>query len=101
MILSNQIKCLLCEDVIYSAHKHDFVSCKCGAVCVDGGMNYLKRCGSTCNYEEQSFVLPNEVVIAMTEAGDWCLQTGRNGLGIASAIARAIRDSGYEIVEKK
>ena len=45
-IISNKIKCLKCGDVIESKHVHDFVSCTCGAVSVDGGRDYLKRCGS-------------------------------------------------------
>ena len=100
MILSNQIKCLLCGDVIYSAHKHDMVTCMCGAVAVDGGNNYLRRSGNIENWEEQSIVLPTELVTSMVEKADWCLETDRNGFGIACAIARSIRDSGFKIVEK-
>ena len=33
-----------CDDLIESRHVHDFVSCKCGAIFVDGGHEYL-RCG--------------------------------------------------------
>lgn len=39
----NRAKCLKCGDVIESKHVHDFVSCKCGAISVDGGREYLKR----------------------------------------------------------
>jgi hypothetical protein len=42
-ILFNVIQCVCCEDVIESRHVHDFVSCFCGAVSVDGGRDYLKR----------------------------------------------------------
>ncbi len=43
MILRNMAKCRICSSVIESKHRHDFVSCKCGEVSVDGGLSYLKR----------------------------------------------------------
>jgi len=36
-----KVKCLKCMDVIQSMYRHDFVSCKCGAIFVDGGDSYL------------------------------------------------------------
>lgn len=41
--VSNRAKCLLCGQIIESTHRHDFVSCKCGNLHVDGGLDYLKR----------------------------------------------------------
>jgi hypothetical protein len=35
-------KCKLCEDVIESRHRHDFVECKCGEIFLDGGDDYLR-----------------------------------------------------------
>ena len=43
MIIKNQIKCAHCGDVIESIHRHDFRTCKCGTVSVDGGHDYLRR----------------------------------------------------------
>ena len=43
VIITNKIKCNECEDVIESKTRHDFVSCSCGKVAVDGGRFYLKR----------------------------------------------------------
>ena len=34
----------ICGDEIESKHRHDFVTCKCGACSVDGGHDYLRRC---------------------------------------------------------
>ena len=45
-----KVRCLKCLDVIESKHRHDFVRCKCGAVFVDGGNDYL-RMGGSMNYE--------------------------------------------------
>ncbi len=43
MILRNAAECARCGDVIESKHRHDFVSCTCGAIFVDGGKRYLRR----------------------------------------------------------
>lgn len=42
-IVVNQAECLLCRDIIESKHVHDWVQCKCGALFVDGGKEYLRR----------------------------------------------------------
>ena len=41
-IIKNSAKCKKCGDVIESKHRHDFVSCKCGAIAVDGGTDYIR-----------------------------------------------------------
>lgn len=42
-IIKNAAKCNICGDVIKSKHTHDFKTCKCGTISVDGGHEYLKR----------------------------------------------------------
>jgi len=42
-LLINQAQCKLCRDIIRSKHRHDFVSCKCGEISVDGGTSYVRR----------------------------------------------------------
>lgn len=42
-IKTNKIQCRHCGDVIESEYAHDFKSCSCGAVFVDGGRDYLRR----------------------------------------------------------
>lgn len=37
-----RIRCKRCGDVIQSLSRHDFRSCKCGSVFVDGGSDYLR-----------------------------------------------------------
>lgn len=32
-----------CKDVIESKYRHDFVTCSCGNISVDGGNDYFKR----------------------------------------------------------
>ena len=43
-IIKNAIRCKKCGDIIESVHVHDFKTCSCGAVSVDGGHEYLRRC---------------------------------------------------------
>ena len=42
--------------MIESTYRHDFKYCKCGAVAVDGGKDYLRRLGNLDNFEELSKV---------------------------------------------
>lgn len=44
-IIKNAAQCLKCNDIVESKHRHDMVWCKCGAMAVDGGKDYLKRTG--------------------------------------------------------
>lgn len=43
-IFSNKIKCKFCGDVIESTFTHDYKTCSCERVAVDGGHEYLRRC---------------------------------------------------------
>ena len=43
-IYSNSAVCLKCGEVIRSKNRHDFVTCSCGNVSVDGGSWYVRRC---------------------------------------------------------
>lgn len=43
VILHNRAKCLACGDILESTSVHDFVTCSCGNLSVDGGHDYLKR----------------------------------------------------------
>ena len=46
MIIRNAAQCAKCGDVVESKHRHDFVSCSCGAIFVDGGKEYLRGGGN-------------------------------------------------------
>ena len=61
-ILKNAIKCNYCGDVIVSKHTHDFVTCKCGKVSVDGGNEYLRRTytNSLDDFQEWSEVIEGD-----------------------------------------
>lgn len=58
-IITNMVLCNLCQDVITSKHRHDFVWCKCGNIAVDGGKEYRRRVGkgiSDKTYQDLSIV---------------------------------------------
>ena len=60
-IIKNQVKCLKCGDIIESKNRHDFVTCSCGNVSVDGGKDYLRRTfHNKDDYEELSIVKNTE-----------------------------------------
>lgn len=42
-IIKNSAHCNKCGDDIESVHRHDYKHCKCGAIMVDGGKDYLRR----------------------------------------------------------
>ena len=56
-IVKNAIKCNFCGDVIESTHVHDFKWYSCGKVAVDGGHDYLRRCGDLGSFTDLSEVI--------------------------------------------
>lgn len=48
----NKCRCKLCGDIIESKYRHDWVSCKCGAIFTDGGLDYTRRGGDLNNIED-------------------------------------------------
>ncbi len=55
IILRNRIRCRNCGDIIESCYTHDFKTCSCGRVAVDGGHDHLSRSfTSEEDYEELS-----------------------------------------------
>lgn len=59
MIIRNKIRCKKCGDIIESVSVHDFKFCSCGACAVDGGHDYLRRCGNLEDWEDLSEVKPD------------------------------------------
>ena len=41
----NRAQCGACKDIIESHHRHDFVTCECGGIFVDGGHDYCRAGG--------------------------------------------------------
>lgn len=57
-IVRNAARCRLCDDVIESKTVHDWVSCKCGAIFVDGGHEYVHCGGYPENFESLCETVP-------------------------------------------
>jgi len=51
-ITRNAARCRHCKQVIESTHVHDYVSCACGKIAVDGGREYLRRVGEPYDFLE-------------------------------------------------
>jgi hypothetical protein len=101
LIVSNSIQCLECGDVIFSAHRHDYKECGCGACAVDGGMEYLRiMAAGGARYKELYITLPESVINAGLEALAWAKETGRNDRGALYAVLRALRDGGIDLKVK-
>ena len=100
VIIQNQVRCNKCGDEPYSAHRHDFKYCRCGAVAVDGGMEYFRRVGSYDNMTELSMTMEKEDITKCVYSVTTMKATGRNELGIALGVIRALRDSGYLNMER-
>jgi hypothetical protein len=59
-IIRNSAKCAKCEYEVESKHRHDYAQCKCGAIAVDGGHDYLRRAGSPEDFIDTSIIEPDE-----------------------------------------
>jgi hypothetical protein len=99
VIIQNAVTCLACGDFIVSKHRHDFVTCTCGAVSVDGGQSYLRRVGDFTNAVDLSWSLPDDVYEQCAEAAQDAMDTGRNKFGIANAVMRTLRERGHIVAE--
>ena len=64
MIIRNSATCTSCSRDIESVHRHDFITCECGNVAVDGGKDYIRRIvRDELNYIDTSIIqedAPNE-----------------------------------------
>lgn len=93
MIIQNAVICNKCDEFIFSKTRHDFVTCKCGAISVDGGQDYLRRVGDLSAAIDMSWELPDDLyrdcAIAVKNAED----TGRNYIGMANAVLRKLREA--------
>lgn len=99
MIVQNAVICKKCDDFIVSKHRHDFVTCKCGAISVDGGQAYLRRVGDLSAAIDCSWEIPDVVYQECANAVEEAIETNRNKFGIANAVMRALRQRDRVIAE--
>tara|TARA_R110000822_G_scaffold5031_13_gene21882 strand:+ start:7154 stop:7561 length:408 start_codon:yes stop_codon:yes gene_type:complete len=103
MIVQNAANCLSCGDLIVSKHRHDFVTCTCGAISVDGGQEYLRRVGgfdTAGSYAvDLSWSLPDKLYFDCADAVGLAIDSGRNTKGVANAVMRKLREAGKIVAE--
>lgn len=99
MIVQNAVTCLSCGDFIFSAHRHHFNTCTCGAISVDGGQEYLRRVGDFANATDHSWEIPDELYRACAEEVQKAMDTNRNKFGIANAVMRKLREAGRIVAD--
>ena len=99
MIIQNAVTCMSCGDFIVSKHRHDFVTCTCGAISVDGGQDYLRRVGDFANAIDHSWSLDSDLYFDCAKAVGDALDTGRNNIGVANAVMRKLREAGRIVAD--
>ena len=99
MIVQNAGICNKCNDFVVSKHRHDFATCKCGAISLDGGQAYLRRVGAVYDYSDLSWEIPDELYEACAQAVQDAIDTDRNKYGIANAVMRKLRESDRVIAD--
>ena len=60
LIVKNRARCKKCGTILESRSVHDFKTCSCGAMSVDGGHEYIRRLGNPDDIEEMSVTQPVE-----------------------------------------
>lgn len=64
-------KCRKCNEIIESKHRHDYVTCSCGEISIDGGGSGYLHCKAN---DEKNFVLlddeGNEIIPRKKEIGE-------------------------------
>jgi hypothetical protein len=99
MIIQNAATCLSCGDFIFSKHRHDFVTCTCGAISVDGGQDYLRRVGDFTNAVDHSWSLDSDLYFECAQAVNNAIDLKRNNIGIANAVLRTLRAAGRIVAD--
>ena len=75
------IKCPRCGDIIYSRARHDFISCSCKSVSLDGGFDYVRGAYNPTVIKEFPKTFDLEVEASRDELyKDWNFQTDNFGI---------------------
>jgi hypothetical protein len=67
-LVANRVQCLVCNAVIESRTRHDFVTCPCGSTSVDGGTDYQRVLGN--NWKDLS-ITTDDLFEAQRELFTW------------------------------
>ena len=97
-IIQNEAQCMKCGDIIVSKHVHDFVQCRCSAIFVDGGMEYLRRGGEDEDFIDRSLIIDSRALDDCVDAVKYADENNRNELGVALSVIRALRS--YRLLDE-
>lgn len=100
ILIQNEAECRKCGDIIWSAHRHDYRSCSCGGIAVDGGRDYIRRGGDLDSIIERSMYIDSEALQGAQDALNDAAKSGRNTLGGVLAVIRSLRDNGLLDMDK-
>jgi len=81
-IMCNKAECRTCGDIIESRHRHDYVTCSCSSISIDGGKDYLKRVGNVIvdlidlSEHERYFRKPYEWSARDEDVEKWMIENG-------------------------
>ena len=82
-IIRNSAECFQCGDKLESKSVHDFKSCSCGNISVDGGKEYIRRLGDIEHKNSQDTSV-TEVILQCT------ILSGPSGAGKSTFIKKEI-----------
>jgi hypothetical protein len=68
--MKNRAKCKLCESIIESFHRYDFVTCKCGEIALDGGTDSFRVMATDLNNIIRVDDLGNEVIVTILDKNE-------------------------------
>jgi len=71
VILLNKAMCDNCHEVIHSKSVHDYNTCSCGDLSVDGGLSYLKRNFGKHGYTELSYSVDADCIEEIRKYFTW------------------------------
>jgi len=71
ILLRNKAMCDNCHEVIESKSRHDYISCSCGNLAVDGGLSYTKRNFGERGYTELSFYADEDDIVTIRNHFVW------------------------------
>ena len=97
-IIQNEAQCMKCGDIIVSKHVHDFVQCRCSAIFVDGGMEYLRRGGEDEDFIDRSLRIELRALDDCVNAVKYADENNKNELGVALSVIRALRS--YRLLDE-
>lgn len=65
--MRNRAKCRQCQDIIESYHRHDYVTCKCGKISIDGGNDFFRVVAEDFNDVIRIDDEGNEIIVTVKD----------------------------------